>query len=214
MKGGCRCWPYVQSLTLSRPLPFSSASPSLLSSEHVSATFSLKPFLKPPQPFSATLLLQPLSLSDLPMQIVSELRWQARISTSLSEHRRHGWQGFVVLCSSEKVPGPQSWHSVFPLTPHSLVTPWPRSHVEQGAHRPSKVLPRHRKKPSPHSQCVSWLAEQAASMWMPAGQRAQGWHGDRSSDEENVPGDRPQLGEWGGTQMIQPTSVYVSRLDP
>lgn len=90
-------------------------------------------------------------LSNLPMQRLSELDRHDRISTSLSEHWVHVWQG-PVLAASEKDPGPQRWHRVSPWRPHGWTTPSPRLHVEHGAHWP---LEPKKKKPCSHSHCTS-----------------------------------------------------------
>lgn len=91
----------------------------------------------------------------------------------------------MLLSSSEKVPGLHTLHSVSPLGPHSRTAPSPREHCEQGAHMPYVSK---KKKPSSHSHCVFWEAEQAASVGMPAGHLEQGEHWPRPSDEEKVPG--------------------------
>lgn len=123
-------------------------------------------------------------LYNSPMQSVSELGMHARISTSLSEHLVQVWQGLVLLCSSENVPGLHIWHCVSPCGPHSRVTPSPWLHSEQDTHRP--YLPK-KKKPLSHSHCVSWVAEQKANMGTPDGHLAQGEQGSRPSVKDNVP---------------------------
>lgn len=120
-----------------------------------------------------------------PMQSVSELGMQDRISTSLSEHLVQTWHGLVVLSSSENVPGPQSWHRVSPFGPHSRTAPSPRVHLEQGAHTPWTPQ---KKKPLSHSHCVFSVAVQEANMGRLSGHLAQGWQGPSPSDEEKVPG--------------------------
>lgn len=90
----------------------------------------------------------------------------------------------MLRSSSEKVPGPHNLHSVLPSGPHWRTAPSPRVQCEQGAHTPTKSK---KKKPSSHSHCVFWTAEQGASVGILAGHLEQGEHWPRPSDDEKVP---------------------------
>lgn len=120
-----------------------------------------------------------------PMQSVSELGMQARISTSLSEHLVQTWHGLVLLSSSEKLPGPHVRQTASPFGPHSRTSPWPGPQLEHGAHRPWTPQ---KKKPVSHSHCVSSAAVQEANVGTLSGHLAQGLQGPSPSDEEKVPG--------------------------
>lgn len=170
---GCRCWPHVLVFSQTLPLPLSLSLP-------FNSLFFLS-FTIVPQMFSFWVFLP----YNSPMQSVSELGMQDRISTSFSEHSVHLWQGLVLPFSSEKVPSLQFWHCVSPCRPHCCVAPLPREHLEQGAHRRYSRI---KKKPLSHSQCVSLVAEQDDTVGTLGGQPEQGRQRPRSSEEENVPG--------------------------